>query len=97
MLRRSASLTLAHRKNKRTAKEGFALYGNNLTVYNHKNKNIQFYFPKFENKPGFFKEGKAIQDWSFLWNNINLKGKIFPKTLATCFLVTSSAPWIVVI
>ena len=81
MLKRSAALTLAHRKNKVSAAEGFQLYGDDLTVFNNKtNKQVSFFFPKFTGKAGFFKDGKSIQDWSFLWNSINLKGNRFPKT-----------------
>ena len=47
MLKRSAALTLAHRKNKVSAAEGFQLYGDDLTVFNNKtNKQVSFFFSK---------------------------------------------------
>jgi hypothetical protein len=64
LLKRSAALTLSHRKKKSncTAKEGFKLYGKELTVSNYNNsKKVSFYFPSLNNG-GFFRSGKAIND-----------------------------------
>ena len=87
LLRRSLSLTLAHRHKKRTAKAGFQKWGRDLIVNYEVNvkgkiekRSVQFEVPKITY--GKFKRPGALQG-EFLWlmRSTTPEGAVFPKTL----------------
>ena len=80
LLKRSAALTLAHRKNKSTAKAGFNIYGYNLVVTNYNNtKYTSFSFDCLPNNESFIRISKRINNWFYIWTTLNLKGTIYKK------------------
>lgn len=88
LLRRSAALTLAHRRKMRTAKSAFHKWGRDLTVNYEVEKNgkivsqtVQFEIPDI--KYGYFKKPGAIQgQLSWLMSASTPKGASFPKSLS---------------
>lgn len=88
LFRRSAALTLAHRRKMHTAKSAFHKWGRDLTIDYDVEKNgkivsqtVQFKIPDI--KYGYFKKPGAIQgQLSWLMSTSTPKGVSFPKSLS---------------
>lgn len=75
-LRRSAALTLAHSKKRKSAAWSFTKWGNNLKIQ-HDKKETQFYFPSLEKR----KERWAKGDVNEI-TRTKIHGFAYPKTLS---------------
>ena len=97
LFRRSAALTLAHRRKMRTAKSAFHKWGRDLTIdYEVEKKGkmvsqtVEFKIPDI--KYGYFKKPGAIQgQLSWLMFTTTPKGVSFPKSL-NCIVSASELP-----